>query len=478
MPMSLPIFDGMDTTDRNVSSIVSAFRQDGLVCFRLLTQDECDDLILEQWKKILWKQPWLPVHKLRVQDEIGRQLHMERDRDAFLKAVKGPLSTERRKHYEEGWCLHRGFGACCDPVVFHLPGVWKLRQSPQLYEIAARLSGNRKLWVDINRSIQKLPGQGDNEFLHWDFNPFNEDSHSDPNHVNVSGKVCYTKSRFVAAPGTHTSEFLADFVSKYRAVYPDVRTSSPKLGLDPQKADPLELFARRKEFCIPAGCAVLWSDRLLHGQVKTPLTEEVEYGCYIGFLPAGSRAAYKAVSGVEELEDRLASYHNGHAPKLWPSLDRIHFYPARFKNFPNLLESYLRKMPPDHPMITTRVTSKGKTVRDLIPLSVPHYAPPPLSALGKRLLGLTSWDDVDAWDGMNEPRSSEPRAAKEIRRARPSQSHVVNAGSYGKESDAVVKREEALAGEGEPCSSSEAAEIVSEGRARKRRRGAGGCGQG
>lgn len=48
MPMSLPIFDGMDTTDRNVSSIVSAFRQDGLVCFRLLTQDECDDLILEQ----------------------------------------------------------------------------------------------------------------------------------------------------------------------------------------------------------------------------------------------------------------------------------------------------------------------------------------------------------------------------------------------------------------------------------------------
>lgn len=218
--------------------------------------------------------------------------------------------------------------------------------------------------MDINRSIQKLPGQGDNEFLHWDFNPFNEDSHSDPNHVNVSGKVCYTKSRFVAAPGTHTSEFLADFVSKYRAVYPDVRTSSPKLGLDPQKADPLELFARRKEFCIPAGCAVLWSDRLLHGQVKTPLTEEVcprpsslplnlsrdplcatcsllpycsppsplalpsaleerprifqpaaswcaltgqrvggqvEYGCYIGFLPAGSRAAYKAVSGVEVL---------------------------------------------------------------------------------------------------------------------------------------------------------------------------------
>ena len=94
------------------------------------------------------------------------------DQADFLSAVIGPLPAQRRKKFEAGWPLHRGFGACCDPVVFHLDGVWEVRQDPDLYKIASHLSGETRLWVDINRSIQKLPGQGDNEFLHFDFNPF------------------------------------------------------------------------------------------------------------------------------------------------------------------------------------------------------------------------------------------------------------------------------------------------------------------
>ena len=54
--------------------------------------------------------------------------------------------------------------ACCDPCVFHLPGVWDIRQDPRLYELATKLRSGQ--------SIQKLPGQGEDEFLHWDMNPF------------------------------------------------------------------------------------------------------------------------------------------------------------------------------------------------------------------------------------------------------------------------------------------------------------------
>jgi hypothetical protein len=32
------------------------------------------------------------------------------------------LSPKQRKEFERAWTLHRGFGACCDDAVFHLPG--------------------------------------------------------------------------------------------------------------------------------------------------------------------------------------------------------------------------------------------------------------------------------------------------------------------------------------------------------------------
>ncbi len=111
--------------------------------------------------------------------------------------------------------------------------------------------------------------------MHWDFNPFSDAAPSGLPCPNVSGKVCYTQSRFVAAPGTHTPEFLRHFVNTYRPLYPEVKKNAPKFGLDAKKPDPLDLFGRRRVFSIPAGCAVFWNERLLHGQVKTPLDAQV-----------------------------------------------------------------------------------------------------------------------------------------------------------------------------------------------------------
>jgi hypothetical protein len=62
-------------------------------------------------------------------------------------------------------------------------------------------------------------------------------------------------------------------------------------------------------------------------------SHESEYGFYVrvGYFPAGARAAYAARAGIDERHDRLLSYAEGRAPRLWPSLDPVHFYPKRWQ---------------------------------------------------------------------------------------------------------------------------------------------------
>jgi hypothetical protein len=304
-----PIFDGRDTSTANLQRIRAFYLAHGLVCVRLLSASKCNELVLEQWRRVILRQEWTDEYRITVHGADGRVLDVDNPKDhaEFLSAVIGPLPASRRKEFEAGWPLHRGFGACCDPAVFHLEGVWNIRQDPALYELASTICGETRLWTDINRSIQKLPGQGDNEFLHFDFNPFaaarlQESDNDDAAPKGLCGKVCYTPSRFVYVPATHSHGFLQDFVREYAQHYPNVRPKDTKFGLLQDKPDPLNLVARKRCIPIPSGCLVLWHPRLLHGQMKTPLGDPVEYGNYIGFFPAGSRARYQAVSGVDELQ--------------------------------------------------------------------------------------------------------------------------------------------------------------------------------
>ena len=298
------ILDGRDVSPANLERIKSTYNANGFVCVRLLSAAQCDELVLEQWRRVILRQEWTSAYKIVVQGTDGRVLNVDdpSDRREFVDAVVGPLTAATRKKFEAGWPLHRGFGACCDPAVFHLEGVWKIRQDPDVYTISSEICGETRLWVDTNRSIHKLPGQGDNEFLHFDFNPFAAALSDIEAGVGLCGKVCYTPSRFVYVPGTHSQAFLQDFTSKYRMHYPHVKPSDKKFGLSKDKPDPLNLVSRKCCLSIPGGCLVLWHPRLLHGQMKTPINDPVEYGCYIGFFPAGSRARYQAVAGVDELQ--------------------------------------------------------------------------------------------------------------------------------------------------------------------------------
>ncbi len=111
--------------------------------------------------------------------------------------------------------------------------------------------------------------------------------------------------------GTHTDAFLLDFVDKYAQHYPNVKPKDTKFALSKDKPDPLSLVSRKRAVHIPSGCLIFWHPRLLHGQMKTSLRDPVEYGSYIGFLPARSRARYHSVCDVDELQDRLRSYREG-----------------------------------------------------------------------------------------------------------------------------------------------------------------------
>ena len=95
----------------------------------------------------------LSVHTMRIRPQTIKQHQIDKDRKSFLRSVtEAPLPKATRKRFEESWCLHRGFGACCDPQVFHLPGVWqKIRQNPLLYKVARKLIGRKDIWVDLNR---------------------------------------------------------------------------------------------------------------------------------------------------------------------------------------------------------------------------------------------------------------------------------------------------------------------------------------
>lgn len=180
---------------RDLDGIQSCFNENGVVIVRLLTEEQCDALILEQWQRVILQQPWKEGIKIQIRDEHGRTLDPElhTDQPAFLRQVKSALDKTVLEKLKNGWPLHRGFGACCDPVVFHgLPKVWELRQDSRLYQVACKIIGTKDLWVDINRSIQKLPGEGESEFLHWDLSPFDvANAEEDKPPTSMCGKVVF-----------------------------------------------------------------------------------------------------------------------------------------------------------------------------------------------------------------------------------------------------------------------------------------------
>jgi hypothetical protein len=373
--------------DADRDLIKAFFEENGYVIVRVLNKEECLNNIKAQVKHVLLKQPWLET--LEVKDEMP--LDFEKDPDRYVSVLtRDKLTKSTLQHYESVWPLHAGFGACCDPQVFHLEEVWRIRENTNLYNIASTILQKEELWVEINRSIQKLPGKGEDEFLHWDVDFLNEKWAKDE---SISGKLMFTSGTFICVPGTSTKAFHELFKENYGMHYHQQHKA--KLGLDPKKSDPLNLKQKRVSIPVPAGCAIFWSKWLLHGVQRNPLDAHIQFGTYIGYMPAVSRKDYKRKAGIEEAEDRIHSFKRGCAPKLWPSLDKIHYYPFRYNNFPQHLKPFTEKTREDWPGRATKTIKsgpkKGEVLDDLLPVIDEEYVRPKLSKLGKRLLGKKPW---------------------------------------------------------------------------------------
>lgn len=386
------------------------YNKNGFVLIQLLDERACIDAIKEQVEKILLKQPW--EAKLVVLDPITEDeiVYSPATSDAYVKALVQPnLKKKVLDGYKDAFPFHRGFGACCDPVGFHLHSMWRIRENPHIVRIAANLIGHRikDLWVDINRPIHKLPTEGDAEFLHWDLQKFGE---YQPD-TSVQGKVMFSTGQFVCVPGTHTEEFHERFNHYYSSIYSEnIGKAKAMTNLHPDKADPLGLKSQTCNFCIPAGCCIFWSTNLLHGQQITPRNAEIEFGMYLGYMLKTDRREYTAIAKrikeknieiygnksvfyerpITELQDRIYSFEHGVAPFLWPSLQPIEFYPKKFNNFPHILAAYVARMTKEAQQKYLRIRQSGPNpdnmVYDLLPWKDEDYVPYKLSPLGLNLL--------------------------------------------------------------------------------------------
>ena len=205
----------------------------------------------------------------------------------------------------------------------------------------------------------------------------------------------FTDGVFVCVPGTANAEFQAQFREQYGPLYPGAKRGDSKFALEKAKPDPMGLASKKVAIKVPAGCAVFWSECLLHGVQKNPRDGHIQFGQYLGYFAAGARKEYERKAKVDELEDRLESFQRGIAPLLWPSLDRVHYYPARYVNFYRMLQPFIDKTRPGYAGLTVRAIktgpNKGQVLDDIVPVPDPNYVPPRLSALGERLLGAVPW---------------------------------------------------------------------------------------
>jgi len=390
--------------------IAANHKKNGFVIFRVLSDAKCDELILWIWANVIYKQPWKDGVCVRLTGRDGRVLDPSKDADKakVLAQVKGPLTTELRKRFEKGWTLHRGFGASCDPQVFHHELLWECRTDKDAYEIACLILETYKLLVTIERHIEKLPGQGLAEFWHFDWNLWNRLLAiwaKEKEEVSVAGKMMYTDSSLKFKKGTHTNKWLLEFYRVYQQIYEtQFKSKGPKFSLNPQYEDPLNLMDDTDSvYFIPAGCMVLFDPRGLHGVSRTDINGPTEYGHYQGYMRAERTperiAQYLKKADIDEIDDRVRSYEEGRAPELWPSLDTVHFYCAMFDTRPPLMQVYLDKLPPVHAMRGTRRgagDNSHKTYDILNTPGNPGYVKPALDVFGERLLGKTAWPESEA----------------------------------------------------------------------------------
>jgi hypothetical protein len=364
------------------------YEENGVVCIDLEDKIDTRKTVREFVLKLFKQMPYRREFRLNFKLANGKEVHVDNDEDlddivdVLLEERMSSVNLARLKK-----CLppHATFGAPCTPQSFHLDVENEVRQDPELYEAVAFLLNNKGINCDVNRAIFRVPTVTKGEdFLHYDLDPRQTKPDVD---WEAQGKVQVTESIFVCVPGSHKPEFLESFVKVYNPMYPDRKLGVSKYGLHPDK-DPWGLFGTQRAYRVPAGHAVFWSPWLMHGHPSSDRNTPIGMGFFLGYQPEVS---------AEERAIRRELFRTGGVPRVWPSGDRVHFFPRKFLNFPKVLQSTVidRLSPEAHAAhVTTRMTTAGKEVPDVKPWGwMEPFKPFPWTRLGEYITGQRKWGE-------------------------------------------------------------------------------------
>lgn len=369
----------------------------GIACIKISGLDS-RAAIKEIWKTSVTKQPWSEEYQIKLYDN-GKLLdkNVDKDMEKILDIITKPLDVKTRKHLHACWLLHRQFGSDCTSMSFWQQARCKIVENEGLYAGMSAALGKHEFWADVNRTITRLPGEGEHAFLHWDLDPRTV---TDYTTKQICGKVCYTEARFVCVPGTHTKEFLDDFVQTYGKDYTHVKLGANKFGLRQDKPDPFNLWGRQCSYIVPAQHYVVWDEKVLHGHIKVPVRSHIQWGTFLGFSIGG---------GIKEQIERTRLYNSGEAPKFYPSGDLVRFKPAKYDNFPRIFKTMiLDRLDPKlyEELIFVRKNGKGKDTLDTKAWGWSEnnpYVKYNFSSKGEQIMGIKPWSSLNDSAASNLP---------------------------------------------------------------------------
>jgi len=356
----------------------------------LLTQEECDENICAMMRRIE-KQPFKDEFKLRLYDDCNKRVRV-RDK-GFLKLIKKPLSARNKKALHKSSPPHRMFGAS----LLNWHTFWAIRQKPEAVAIGQAIVGQTNVRVMSNRGVEKQPTQGMQEFPHWDVNLRTVNPRAPRKFF--AGKVMLTHGSFIGMFGTQKPEFIEEYKQECfgpNGDYKQYSKTATKFTIDPKK-DKRGIVPSAVKLMLKPGQWFIWDCLLGHGTNKLATDAPMQFAMYLSYRTAEWDPVYKQKCGVDEKTDQISSYLTGVPPRLYQgSNDNVCHTPNNWINFPKSMTSFINKIKPGHPMITEKLCKAHNQMRPSIEyVPAKNYIPFPLSALGKKLIGIDEWP-VDA----------------------------------------------------------------------------------
>ena len=317
--------------------------------------------------------------------ELMAGLHHKHPKDTFLplfdvNSFRENGSAHRVDHERLpfGAYFHSGFGAPCEGTSFNGRDQWAQRGNWSLREMAARLADVddvANIVAMVDRKFIKFHGAGAEEFLHVDLNGKCL-THPRSGHEGLQGKYMATKGSFLMSAGSH--KMSTDDWAKYMTE--DKIPRGDKFSIK-EENDPSQLWAKQTLVLLEPGDLILWSPYLVHGVMKNK-TRLAALGWYISFnvKPSADAPQREKDAFSQRVGDMLRCWLTGDRPDCFPSGDKVHTYPARYKNYIKMLEKKVSVMSHDHPNwhFFTRKNGKGDSVPDVTWVPFPYYKPPPI----------------------------------------------------------------------------------------------------